>query len=243
MICGKCNEPISSEMLTNSVQLERQPGFSFSFLRRIFSRSAAPGGGSSRGQAARVYRGADFPLLRKKVDALAKRAWPGRPFGASIVDPKSIPTSEKPDQFVSRLLRHARHTTELSTPWRTPRIFIEKTSPNVGGLFQVDEGWVRIVVGQPFYKDVAASRAILCHEVCHYILDMVDIRERQTQENERLTDIAMFVLGFGQLFLDGYRRAPSENRSGHRVGYLSEAEYGFLDWYVTSLIEKRSGHA
>ena len=42
----------------------------------------------------------------------------------------------------------------------------------------VDEDWVAIVVGRAFFGDVAAARAILCHEVCHYILDMVDIRDR-----------------------------------------------------------------
>ena len=178
--------------------------------------------------------------MRKKVDGLVKRAWPEGGIGTVVIKPTSIAITAPFEQFVSELLRHARHTTELSTPWRTPRIFVEKTKDAVGGRFAVDEGWVAIVVGEKFFDDVVAARAILCHEVCHYILDMVDIRDAPTQENERLTDVAMFVFGFGAIFRAGYRRAPSHNRTGHRVGYLSDAEYDFVEQYVASLIQKKT---
>jgi hypothetical protein len=229
-VCGKCNQPISLETMKAAAKAERRRGSVFSFLRNFF-----------RQQSPTKHDGPirpDFPILRKKADGLIKRAWPGNPIGTVVIDPRSIPGSVTLEEFVSRLLHHARHTTDLSTPWRTPRVFVEKTSQHVGGLFVVDEGWVRIVVGQDLFKDVAAARAVLCHEVCHYILDMVDIRERPTQENERLTDVAMFVFGFGAIFRAGYRRAPAENRTGHRVGYLSDEEYRFLENYIATLARR-----
>jgi len=239
MVCGKCNQPIAPEILKAGVSVAVPRRSLGSFMRRIFHRSALDDGASRR-HTTRAATGSEFPLLQKKVDALIKRAWPTTSIGTVVLDPGSISASVKFEEFVSMLLRHVRHTTELSTPWRTPRIFVERTNQNIGGLFQVDEGWVRIVVGQQFFKDIAAARAILCHEVCHYILDMVDIRERPEEENERLTDVAMFVFGYGKIFRAGYRRAPSQNRNGHRVGYLSDAENDFVDRYVTSLIRARS---
>jgi hypothetical protein len=53
---------------------------------------------------------------------------------------------------------------------------------------------------------------------------------------ERLTDAAMFVFGLGDLFLAGYRKEQSpEYRSGHRLGYLSDAEYQYAAAYVARL--------
>jgi hypothetical protein len=51
------------------------------------------------------------------------------------------------------------------------------------------------------------------------------------------TDLCMFVCGFGQIFMAGYKRAPSqqEYRPGHRLGYLTDAEYEFANQYVLTL--------
>ena len=44
----------------------------------------------------------------------------------------------------------------------------------------------------------------------------------------------MFVCGFGEIFLAGYKRKPAQNEysSGHRLGYLTDAEYQFAHRYV-----------
>lgn len=236
-ICGRCNHPIADD--TMRMAAVARPSAGPSIFKRL--RSALFGRprlrlDSSSSKAVRTS--SEFAALRKQVDGLVKRAWPENRIGTVIIDPSSIASSLSFDKFVSELLKHARHTTELSTPWRTPRIFVEKTKHDVGGKFVVDEGWVAIIVGQKFFGSTAAARAILCHEVCHYILDMVDIRDRSNEENERLTDVAMFVFGFGAIFRAGYRKAPQQNREGHRVGYLSDAEYDFVEQYVASLIQQ-----
>jgi hypothetical protein len=47
----------------------------------------------------------------------------------------------------------------------------------------------------------------------------------------------MFICGFGEIFLAGYKQesARYEYRLGHRLGYLSDAEYQFASQYVKSL--------
>ena len=59
------------------------------------------------------------------------------------------------------------------------------------------------------------------------------IRESSTLENERLTDVAMFVFGLGDVFLAGYKRSSNKQyRSGHKLGYLTDQEYTFVSQYV-----------
>jgi hypothetical protein len=118
----------------------------------------------------------------------------------------------------------------------TPRVVHETLFGNVAGQFVEQDGWVKIVVGATFFDDRAAAHAILCHELCHYVLEANGIREQSTLENERLTDAAIFVFGLGDIFLAGYRRSPNtQYRIGHRLGYLRDDEYGFVNKYVAWL--------
>jgi hypothetical protein len=95
---------------------------------------------------------------------------------------------------------------------------------------------VRSVLSTNFFSKPQAGIAILCHELCHYILGSNGIREKPTIENERLTDAAMFVFGLGELFMAGYKQVPnSEYRSGHRLGYLTDEEYAATARHVLSL--------
>ena len=121
-------------------------------------------------------------------------------------------------------------------PRLTPRVTVQPLC-NVTGQFVEEDGWVKITVGSAsFFNDVLAARAILSHELCHYVLNASGMRDPSPVENERLTDAAMFVLGFGDIFLTGYRKAPTaEYRVGHRLGYLSDAEYQFAAGYVQQL--------
>ncbi|MFB2939468.1 hypothetical protein ACE1B6_29795 [Aerosakkonemataceae cyanobacterium BLCC-F154] len=120
-----------------------------------------------------------------------------------------------------------------------PRTVIEST-PFAAGRFEVDEdGWVTIKLSPDFFNDRLAAQAILAHEACHYILENSGIRQRDFALNERYTDLCMFICGFGQVFLAGYKRAPAQNqyRPGHRLGYLTDAEYNFANQYVLDLRE------
>jgi hypothetical protein len=146
-------------------------------------------------------------------------AWGTEVSDESLVFPSALaalaPTA---DDFVAAALRHVRfRAPELNAPFKTPRIeFV--TMNGLGGQFIEDDGWVKIIVRSRFADDLAASRAILCHELCHYVLSASGIREPDTEENERLTDVAMFVFGLGEIFCDGYKRdALAINRTGHRL--------------------------
>jgi len=124
-------------------------------------------------------------------------------------------------------------------PYRVPRVLIVSVSmPAAAGMFKVDEeGWVTIELGANFFQDRLAAQAILAHEVCHYILENSGIRKSDVNLNERYTDLCMFVCGFGEIFLAGYRRdaAQQDYRPGHRLGYLTDAEYQFAQRYVMQL--------
>lgn len=114
--------------------------------------------------------------------------------------------------------------------------------PFAAGMFEVDEeGWVTIKVSPDFFQDKLAAQAIFAHEVCHYILSNSGIRKSNFELNERYTDLCMFVCGFGEIFLAGYKRQAAQNdyRSGHRLGYLTDAEYQFAHQYVIQLRQSK----
>ena len=138
--------------------------------------------------------------------------------------------------MLKEMLRHVRKVAPaLSLPMLTPRVVIEPMSI-AAGQFVEQHGWVKIGVSMHFFSKPEAGIAILCHELCHYILGSNGIREKPTIENERLTDAAMFVFGLGELFMAGYKQVPnSEYRSGHRLGYLSDEEYVAAARHVLSL--------
>lgn len=118
----------------------------------------------------------------------------------------------------------------------TPRVRYAPLD-TAAGRFVQEEGFVSLEVGTRFFEDVPAACAILAHEVCHYVLEQAGVRGPNRLATERLTDLCMFILGFGPLFLAGYRRpaARGEYRPGHRLGYLSDDEYQFADRYVLEL--------
>lgn len=117
----------------------------------------------------------------------------------------------------------------------TPRIEISEIEGAVG-QFVENDGWVKLILSTKFALKPAANRAILCHELCHYILFANGIWLADRADNERLTDVAMFVFGMGDIFLNGFRsKDVAFNRRGHRVGYLSDSEYHFLSHEITRL--------
>lgn len=183
----------------------------------------------------------EFYSLQWQLGELAKMAWTTQesfrqePF---LLQLRDFAHTTAPAQVVEILLRHARRIAPgFEVPYMVPRVLVEAI-PFAAGLFEVDEeGWVTIKVRLNFFEDKLAAQAILAHEVCHYILDNSGIRKSDTELNERYTDLCMFVCGFGQIFLAGYKRetAQSEYRLGHRLGYLTDAEYQFAQQYVKQL--------
>ncbi len=183
----------------------------------------------------------DFYSLQWQLGELAKMAWTTEEsfrHPQFLLNLSDFAYTTAPGQVVEILLRHARRIAPgFEVPYMVPRVLVEPI-PFAAGQFEVDEeGWVTIKVGSDFFEDKLAAQAILAHEVCHYILGNSGIRKSDRELNERYTDLCMFVCGFGQIFLAGYKRetAQHEYRPGHRLGYLTDAEYEFAQRYVMQL--------
>jgi hypothetical protein len=181
-----------------------------------------------------------FPDLADQLRELATQAWTTEASLRSqlLSNPADFVHAVSPAQVVEVLIRHARRTVPgFNVPHMVPRVIVVSL-PAAAGMFKVDEdGWVTIELGANFFQDRLAAQAILAHEVCHYILENSGIRKRDVNLNERYTDLCMFVCGFGEIFLAGYRRdaAQQDYRPGHRLGYLSDAEYHFAQQYVMQI--------
>jgi hypothetical protein len=175
--------------------------------------------------------------VAQSASELAKRCWGAlMPSSDFLLPPDGVYAAGSIEKIVTCLLAHVRRVARgIDVPMMTPRTV---TLPVAGaaGLFRVVDGWVRIEVDPFLARDFRVAAAILAHETAHYVLEYNGIRRPDTQANERLTDIAMFVLGFGQVFLNGYRvQSGVAYRPGHRLGYLTDSEYEFLIKHVTQL--------
>jgi hypothetical protein len=166
-----------------------------------------------------------FPDLAAQLRELATQAWTTEEsFRQSqlLLNPADFVKITSPTQVVDVLIRHAmRIVPGFSVPQMTPHVQVVSL-PAAAGMFKVDEeGWVTIELGKNFFQDKLAAQAILAHEVCHYILENSGIRKSDVNLNERYTDLCMFICGFGEIFLAGYRRdaAQQDYRPGHRLGY------------------------
>jgi len=184
-----------------------------------------------------------FAKLKWRLDRLAADAWQSQE-SLNIelaLNPSELPTGS-PDRIIEAMLNHVRRVAPgLSVPLRVPRVETGSLI-DAGGQFKTSDGWVSVKLANHLLSDRKAIRAILAHEVCHYILANSGIREADFNENERLTDACMFVCGLGRLFLDGYRSevVNGEYRSGHRLGYLTDAEYNFAARYTRDLRSNNS---
>jgi hypothetical protein len=193
------------------------------------------------GNSATPKASEDFDRIKSSLDGLAQFGWLMEESSWSAnftLDPSELSDTDRLDRVVKALLDRARRVAPgFSVPMMVPRIEIE-SMPAAAGQFEVDEeGWVTIRISPDFERDLPAARAILAHEVCHYILDNRGIRQPNFELNERDTDLCMFICGFGEVFLAGYKRvfARNEYRHGHRLGYLTDAEYEFANRYTNEL--------
>jgi hypothetical protein len=229
--------------------------FAGSLFRRAFSRGRSDGGLFSVPLSARTRWGrrtttsptgpnkpkVDWATvdIQDKAERLAKKAWGPRDdnaIGDAVLSSRAVANITQCEHFLKRLLAHVRQVApKLSVPFMVPKVVVQPLL-DAGGQFVEKDGYVKIIIGSGFFLDPDAAQAILCHEVCHYVLGANGIRKNTTEENERLTDVAMFIFGLGDIFLRGYRGRPGYmNRNSHRLGYLSDDEYEFLRRYVVIL--------
>jgi|GEM_PF-3043945 len=186
-----------------------------------------------------------FPSLQLQLSELAKIAWTTEQsfqYPQFLLNFQDFVNISTPAQVVEILLRHAaRVTPGFQVPFMVPRVLVTSI-PFAAGMFEEDEeGWVTIKVSLDFFQDKLAAQAILAHEVCHYILSNSGIRKPNFELNERYTDLCMFVCGFGEIFFAGYKRQSVQDdyRPGHRLGYLTDAEYQFAHQYVIQLHQSK----
>ncbi|WP_155523753.1 hypothetical protein [Nodosilinea nodulosa] len=185
---------------------------------------------------------ADFAELKMQLKELADLAWVApQPWTTSkfLLSPADIDQAAKPEQVVKIFLDHAaRSVPGFQVPCMTPHTVVTSV-PFAAGMFEVDEaGWVTIKLSSDFFKDRLAAHSILAHEVCHYILNNHGFRKSDILLNERYTDLCMFICGFGQIFLAGYKREETGDLGcGHRLGYLKDSEYEFAQQHVLNLYQ------
>lgn len=175
-----------------------------------------------------------FANLRWRIDRLISDAWQTGEKIPNLILPTSTTHQLSVEETIRAYLAHIEQVAPgFSVPIRVPRV--ERTHlADEAGQFVVKDGWVSITLSEELIAQTKTVRAVLAHEVCHYVLNNSGIREDETENNEKLTDLCMFVCGLGEIFIEGYKDeiVHKEYRVGHRLGYLSDAEYQFARRYV-----------
>jgi hypothetical protein len=177
---------------------------------------------------------------RAKLDQLAKLSWKSQESLQNqdfILLPSDIGSSDL-SKVMEIILNHVRRIAPgLSVPYFVPRVQTGTIFDTAGQFIVETGGWVSINLATNFLSDRQAALAILVHEACHYILENSGIRETDNLQNERMTDLCIFICGLGKIYLQGYKKeiVQNEYRRGHRLGYLTDGEYQFADNYVLEL--------
>ena len=139
-------------------------------------------------------------------------------------------------EALGSLYEHARcWVPGFDVPFHVPASSVSGNLDSAG-RFNIDgDGLTSIRVASQFLNVPKAAWLILAHEVCHHILYQSGLADRtDTSRNERLTDAAMFICGFGDLAWRGQTfidRVESRYRETH-LGYLTPGEYSFAYHWV-----------
>jgi hypothetical protein len=148
----------------------------------------------------------------------------------------SIPQQEEGlKEALSALYEHARGwLPRMEIPYRVPEVRIREVF-GAAGQFRSDDGWLSVSIPPAFLDEPRAAWLILAHEACHHFLHQAALADcYDTIRNERMTDAAMFVCGFGKLVEDGHtfvKKCGSGYTSTH-LGYLDAEEYSFAYHWV-----------
>ncbi len=179
--------------------------------------------------------------IEQSLHALADRGWGSRriiPREDFVLRAAGLPRAQSPEEMaevVQRLYGHARKWAPgFEVPFYVPKIIV---SPYLGsaGQYRVDpDGYLFTQVAPEFAGTRAALLAVLAHEACHHILDLSGLRGGLTHDLERLTDLATFICGFGELVLNGHSHVMKVGSSWTSVhlGYLSSEEYRLAQSWV-----------
>jgi len=171
--------------------------------------------------------------LETALYQLAAIAWGPRkllPSPSFVLNPASLDTpqtSQDIQKVIGQLHEHARRWAPgFEVPYQIPEVRITPFVDSAGQFRVSPRGNVFIEISPPFASNRFALFAVLAHETCHHILALSGVRAAAAYQNERLTDLAAFVCGFGELLLTGYSQLCKFRSEWTKVhlGYLSRAE-------------------
>jgi hypothetical protein len=186
------------------------------------------------------------PSIERDLDRLAAVAWRlrGAPKNMQfLLGPRSLPAAtniQSIEKAIGLLYEHARKwAAGFNVPFSVPRVRLPFVNIDPApGLYRVDQdGYVSIEISPALLKHPDSVLAVLAHEACHHILDLSGMNTRQPKIDEPLTDLAMFICGFGKVFMDGrsYLTSNDNRWCSTHLGYLTDEQYKFAyRWVIQS---------
>lgn len=73
--------------------------------------------------------------------------------------------------------------------------------------------------------DVAS---ILCHEISHFYMELMNIAYREKDKNEEATDVMAIMLGFGKIIIKGYAEHQYSERIGLNTARIHKSKIGYI---------------
>ncbi|MBQ6846011.1 MAG: hypothetical protein IJO61_02665, partial [Oscillospiraceae bacterium] len=70
--------------------------------------------------------------------------------------------------------------------------------------------------------------AILCHEISHLYMELMDIKYKDLKQNEEATDVTAILLGFGKIMIKGYVECSREESTGFNTSIIHKSKIGYI---------------
>lgn len=159
---------------------------------------------------------------RRELRHLADRAWR---FGAKPKGPFCLELpSGGPEATLRAIYAHARRWAPgLDVPMAVPRFrFLPPGASSTGAFAVSEDGWTSIEACSSLKGRPDALARVLAHEACHHFLFHCGLADRvDARRNERLTELAMFVCGLGEVAIDGETEMAQHGLCANpALGYL-----------------------
>lgn len=107
---------------------------------------------------------------------------------------------------------------------------------NIASANNTSERVVHINVSKKYNRNWKSCIAVLAHEICHKVLAINGLYEKNTELNETLVDLSTIYVGFGEIILNGY---VSESKN-QIIGYLNLNNYKVAHHIVSVVYAKES---
>ena len=202
-------------------------------------------------QTAHTNNAARDPNLRwveDRLHELARIAWlrSGPPNSVDfLLNPAVLPDStlnRSMEQVLEIFYGHAlKWASGFEIPFRVPKVGVKRLVGAVG-QYRIDDGYVLIDMSPNVLSCPPAFHAVLAHEACHHILDLSGLNTHRPEVDEPMTDLAIFVCGFGEVFRRGQStlaQMRNDWRTTH-LGYLTQAQYDYAAWWVLNAHQEQA---